>query len=234
VKTPLAAVEVLEWNWEDAEKEFRHALEINPNDAQAHQWYGNIYLGPLGRHSAAIAELKRALELNPLSLPVNTDLGYAYYLAGQPAQALAQYQKVLAMNKAFLPLHYDLGLYYHQQGLIDMEDQEWLADARLSGREVAAKAIERLSGKEHCRDLMERMVETKGLLDDPSNNLVGGDYSSAVAYANLGEKDLALAALERAYARREPGLIYLKADPGWALLRGNPQYEDLLKRIGLQ
>jgi tetratricopeptide (TPR) repeat protein len=148
-----------------------------------------------------------------------TSIGYAYYLAGRLAQALAQYQKGLPMNQAFLPLHYDHGTLSPQQGLIDIEDQEWLADARFSSQEGSARMIERLSAKEHYCELMERMAETKGLLDDPSNSLDEGDYTSAVAYANLGEKDLALAALEWAYARRDPGLIYLEVNPGWAVLR---------------
>src|SRR5579862_735427 len=113
--TSLAGIDVFSWNWPDAEKEFQRALVLNPNYALAHHWHGNLYLSPLGRHAEAIAELKRAQELDPLSLIVQTDLGFAYFFAGQYEAAFSQYQKVLAANPSFAPLHWVLGNYYFER-----------------------------------------------------------------------------------------------------------------------
>jgi TolB-like protein/Tfp pilus assembly protein PilF len=97
--TSLAAVKILhDWDWQGAEQEFQRAIELNPNSAQAHHWYGNLLLGPQGRHDEAIAEPLRAQELNPLSPIINADTGFAYYLAGRYDLALPGYQKVLAAN----------------------------------------------------------------------------------------------------------------------------------------
>src|SRR5271165_1903085 len=100
--TSLAAVEILHgWDWQDAEREFQRAIALNPNFAQAHHWYGNLLLGPEGRHDEAIAELQRAQELDPLSLIIQADTGFAYFLAGSYEPALKAYKKVLAANPNF-------------------------------------------------------------------------------------------------------------------------------------
>jgi len=228
--TSLAAADILNWKWNEADQEFHRALELNPNDAQTHQWYGNLLLGPTGRHREAIAELQRALELDPLSRVINADLGYAYFLAGNYDIAYQQYQKVLAMDPSFLPVHYELSLYYEQRGLYDQQISELVKDQILAGRPGVAKRIEQLAGQR--RKLWETMAETRGTFDTAAGS-DGSMGAAAAAYLRLGQRQLALDALQKSYGRREPYLIYLKVDPTFASLREEPAFRDLERHIGL-
>jgi TolB-like protein/DNA-binding winged helix-turn-helix (wHTH) protein len=228
--TSLAAADVLNWNWSDAEKEFRRALDLNPNDAQTHHWYGNLFLGPMGRNAEAIAELQRALELNPLSLIITTDLGYAYFLSGQYDSAYAQYQKILAIDPNFLPVHYQLAAYYRERGMYDREVEEMTTNSRLAGRPAIASDIERLSSNR--QELFETMAETAGNFNHPAE--FSGSYATSVeAYLAAGHKDRALAALQKSYEKREAYMILLKVNPALASLRADPAFQDLERKVGL-
>ncbi|HEX8815160.1 MAG TPA: winged helix-turn-helix domain-containing protein [Terriglobales bacterium] len=220
--TSLAAVHVLDWKWSDAEAEFHRALELNPNDAQAHQWYGNLLLGPMGRHREAIAELQRARDLDPLSLVINADLGYAYFLAGEDEPAFQQYQKVLASDPSFLPAHFDLMLYYGQRGMHEQEMQELAEDARLAGNPELAATVERLAN------------QPKRLFEEIARKYAGSNGVAVDANLRLGNKAKALALLERSYEAREPFMIYMKVNPELAGLRGDPAFEELERKVGLE
>jgi TolB-like protein/DNA-binding winged helix-turn-helix (wHTH) protein/Tfp pilus assembly protein PilF len=232
--TSLAAVRIfLEWDWTGSELEFKRALDLNPNYAPAHHWYGNILLGPLGRHEEAIAELNRARELDPLSLIINADLGYAYYLARQYDSALAQYQKVLAMDRNFVPVHHDLLKYYAQKKMYDAWLQEEVADSE--GSPLRAQTFKRLYASGGFRAVMLKMAESHGEPDPAAKFTQKGSFCTAAeSYAALNAKRQALAALEQCYLGREPGLIYLKVGPEWDSLRSEPAFQNLEHRIGLE
>jgi len=143
--TSLAAVKILhEWDWQGAEQEFHRAIELNPSSAQSHHWYGNLLLGPEGRHEEAIAELLRARELSPLSQIINADTGFAYYLAGRYDLALPAYQKVLAANPNFVPVHFYLQKYYRQTGQYDLWVKENIEDTRLGGSAEQAQSLQQV------------------------------------------------------------------------------------------
>ncbi|MGH9642627.1 MAG: winged helix-turn-helix domain-containing tetratricopeptide repeat protein [Terriglobales bacterium] len=227
--TSLAAVKVFDgWYWAGAEAEFKRALEINPNYAPAHHWYGNILLDPLGRHEEAIAELKRAQGLDPASLIINTDVGFAYYLARRYDDALAQYQKVLAMDSSFIPVHYDLSLYYALKGMGD----EWIRESQSIMDAERAQAARSRYVKEGFRGVLLENAATRGSFRsaNPSNSFLGG----AESYAVLGMHRQALAALQRACDQHDPGLIFLKVDPVWDGLRSDPAFQAIERRMGLQ
>jgi TolB-like protein/DNA-binding winged helix-turn-helix (wHTH) protein len=226
----LAAAYVLQWNWKEAEREFGRTLELNPNDAQAHQWYGNLFLGPMGRHTEAISELRRALDLDPLSAIINTDLGFAYFLAGQYDAALQQYRNVIATDSNFLPAHYDLILYYQQRGMHHEAIQELIEDMKLAGNPEAARAIERLSG--NPKKLYVEMVSPGGMLAREFR-APGLESRRALPYLWLGDKQSALAALQKAVESRDTELIYLKVDPDWAPLRDDSRFQELERKVGL-
>ena len=97
-----------DWDWAAAERQFREAIQLNPNYANAHHWYAD-YLSAVGRHHEAIAESKRALELDPLSPIINAWLGWRYYFARQFDQAIAQYLRTLEIDENFVPAHLVLG-----------------------------------------------------------------------------------------------------------------------------
>ncbi len=228
--TSLAAAYVLDWKWVEAEKEFHRTLELNPNDAQAHQWYGNLYLGPMGRHQEAIAELRRALDLDPLSLVINTDLGYAYFLAGQYNAAFQQYQKVLAVDPNFLPVHYDLMMYYRQRGMYNEQIQELIKDKTLAGDPDLAQKLDQLSNDP--QKLHDKLAKAAGA-SDKKVELAAFESGSAQAYLDLGKKEQALASLQRLADQREMSMIFLKVDPAWDPLRDDPRFEDLERKVGL-
>jgi TolB-like protein/DNA-binding winged helix-turn-helix (wHTH) protein len=232
--TSLAAVRIfLDWDWTGSELEFKRALDLNPNYAAAHHWYGNILLGPLGRHEEAIAELNRARELDPLSLIINTDLGYAYYLDRQYDTAFAQYQKVLAMDHNFVPLHHDLLMYYAHEKKYDAWLQEEAADS--AGDPERVQTLERLYANGGFAAVMLKMAGSRGTLESNAKVSQHGSFcTSAEAYAALQATRPALAALEQCYLEREPGLIYLKVDPAWDSMRSEHAFQNLEHHIGLQ
>ena len=233
--TSLAAVKVLaDWDWAGAEKEFRRALEINPNYAPAHHWYGNILLGPMGRHREAITELRRAQSLDPLSLIINTDLGYAYYLARQDDAAFSQYHKVLEMDSSFVPLHFDLAAYYASKGMYDDWQREQTTDFALAGQSRKAKILHALFSEGGYFKAMNEIAHSQGTFEAAIHRTEQGSFcTSAQSYAALGKTKSALASLERCFEAREPGLLYLKVDPAWDSLRSQPDFQNMLRRMGL-
>jgi TolB-like protein/DNA-binding winged helix-turn-helix (wHTH) protein len=234
--TSLAAVRILhDWDWTGAEQEFQRALELNPNSAQAHHWYGNLLLGPEGRHDEAISELHRAQELDPLSLIINADVGYAYYLAGRYDLALQAYQKVLATNPNFLPVHFYLLQYYKQAGEYDLWLKESMEDARLADSPGYAQALQQVYAHGGYRAVMEELAKPGGSSELARNQDIRVDAClSAEANVVLGRNSAALNALDNCYRAAEPALLYLKVDPAWTKLRGEPRFQDLLHRLGLQ
>ncbi len=234
--TSLAAVEILhDWDWQGAEQEFHRALELNPNFAQAHHWYGNLLLGPEGRHEEAIAELQRARDLDPLSLIINADTGFAYYLAGRYEPALQAYQKVEAANPNFLPVHFYLAKYYRQTGQYDLWLKESVEDDRLAGLSSRGQSLQQQYAQGGFRAAMEEMAGAPGA-DSVANYKPSRMDSCGAADADtaLGRNALALNALEDCYRWSEPVLVYLKVDPVWTKLRPEPRFQDLLGRLHLQ
>jgi TolB-like protein len=234
--TSLAAVKVLcDWDWQGAEQEFRRAIELNPNFARAHHWYGNLLLGPEGRHEEAIAELERARELDPLSLIINADVGFGYYLAGRYEPALQAYREVLAVNPNFIPVHFYLGKYYRQVGQYDLWLQESVENNRLSGVPDRGQSLQRLYAEGGFRATMEEMAKPAeaGSLARPKPFRIDS-CTSAEANAALGRNAVALNALEDCYRWSEPALIYLKVDPVWTNLHSEPRFQTLLGRLHLQ
>jgi len=230
--TSLAAVKILhDWDWQGAEQEFHRALELNPNFAQAHHWYGNLLLGPEGRHDEAIAELLRAQELNPLSQIINADTGFAYYLAGRYDLALPAYQKVLAANPNFVPVHFYLLKYYRQTGQYDLWVKENIEDTRLGGLAGQSQSLQQVYAQGGSRAVMQEMARPR------ESKLTGirlDSCTSAEAAAMLGRNVAALDALEECDRNSETALIYLKVDPVWTHLRPEPRFQELLRRLHLQ
>jgi len=233
--TSLAAVKILQdWDWKGAEREFHRALDLNPNFAQAHHWYGNLLLGPEGRHDEAIAELRRAQELDPLSVIINADTGFAYYLAGHYDQALGIYQNVLVANPNFVPVHFYLAQYYRQTGQYDLWLKESVADARLAGLPAQAQYLQQLYGQGGFREVLEETAKAKGAGAVANYRNVRADScTSAQSNAALGRNMAALNGLEDCYRWAGTGLLYVKVDPVWTNLRSEPRFQEMLRRIHL-
>ncbi|HWY20101.1 MAG TPA: tetratricopeptide repeat protein [Candidatus Acidoferrum sp.] len=234
--TSLAAVKILhDWDWQGSEQEFRRAIELNPNSAQAHHWYGNLLLGPEGRHEEAIAELLRAQELDPLSPIIKADTGFAYFLAGRYNLALQEYQQVLAANPNFVPVHFYLSKYYRQTGQYGLWLKETIEDQSLAGLPNQVQSLQQVYDQGGFQAAMEEMAKPKGSSKLAAFKDVRLDSCAAAeADAVLGRNVAALNALEECHRWSETALIYLKVDPVWTNLRPEPRFQGLLRRLRLQ
>ena len=225
----LASVHMAEWNFTEAEKEFRRALELNSNDAGAHQGYGGL-LSYLGRFDEALPEVRKAIELDPLYITHMIVLGDIFYYRGDYDQAIREYRSALEMDPNYWLAHGSLALTYGQKQMYPeafAELQTVMAAFPHSNVTAVLGQLKALSGakdeaRQIARDLRRR-----------SKNEYVSDYWVATIYAALGDDDKAFQLLERAYAERSQWLMQLKVDPRFANLRSDPRFQNLLRRIGL-
>ena len=232
--TSLARVlAVYDWDSKGAEKEFKRAIELNPRNAIAHQWYGG-YFEAIGRHNESIAERKRACDLDPLSLSANSELGLAFYFARDYDQAIEQFQKTLELQPNFSLVDAFLPAAFEQKGKYDQAIAGFQNGIALKG---STELSFLMSGLGHVYGVSGKKAEARALLDELKQmslqEYVPPD-SIALVYAGLGEKDQAFAWLEKAYGERSFGVAWLKVEPRWDSLRSDPRFADLLRRVGLE
>ena len=224
---------VFDWNWAEAEREFEKALELNPNNSVAHYKYGFHYLAPLARHDEAITELKRAVELEPLSLITNANLAGAYMFAGQNDRALEQARKTYELEPNFVSGLYWLALAYNANGMyaeaIALSEKVLQTDSTSQYLYLL-----RVAGYSYAKSGRRREAEEdiKRFKDIAKTRYVKS-YWVASIYAALGDKDKAFIELENAFAERDWDLHRLKVDPLMNPLRDDPRFQDLMRRIGL-
>lgn len=219
---------VYEWDWRETEREFKRAIELNPGYAAARHWYAN-YLTLMRRHGEAIAQARRAVELEPLSLSVNAGaLGNAYLQAGRVDEAIEQLRKVLELNPGFGGARHALGLAYARKGMY--------VEA-LTQMQLAAQLGERKTWTAHVgalRAAMGQKDEARKILAELE---AGPEGVSPVALASLcvavGRVDQAFKWLEEGYERRDADFPSLNIEPGLKPLRADPRFQDLLRRAGL-
>jgi len=232
--TSLARVlAVYDWDSKGAEKEFKRAIELNPRNAIAHQWYGG-YFEAIGRHNESIAERKRACDLDPLSLNANSELGLAFYFARDYDQAIEQFQKTLELQPNFSLVDAFLPAAFEQKGKYDQAIAGFQNGIALKG---STELSFLMSGLGHVYGVSGKKAEARALLDELKQMSLQ-EYvpaeSIALVYAGLGEKDQAFAWLEKAYGERSFGVAWLKVEPRWDSLRSDPRFADLLRRVGLE
>ncbi len=219
-----------EWDWPSAEREYKRAIELNPNYAEAHQGYGT-YLEALARFEEAIAERKRAQELDPLSPYRTADVGYPFYWAGQYDQAIEHYRRGLELDPSFFWSHLWIGEAYVEKGMQEEAIGEIRKAVALSGGNTRA-----LATLGHAYAVSGRRSEALKVLNDlkaRSKQSYVSPYFIALIYAGLGENDRTLEWLEKAYQERHPYLILLKVQPVFRSLHSDPRFQDLLRRVGL-
>ena len=226
--TSLARVlQVYDWNWAAAEKEFKRAIELDPRYPVAHQWYGG-YLERIGRIDEAIAERKIALELDPLSAIAQFELAQAYYFARDYDRAIEEFQKTLEFDPAFRSALQYLAVVYALTGRYD----EAIATARKMPE--SDNIFPGTAGQVYA--LAGRAEDARRVLDDLERRRER-DYISPVTFAlihiPLGEKDKAMAWLEKGYEERAFQMQFLKLDPRFDDLRDDPRFADLVRRVGL-
>jgi serine/threonine protein kinase/tetratricopeptide (TPR) repeat protein len=217
----------LNWDFRGADGDFRKALELNPSYATAHHWYGD-YLSAMNRPAEAIAEMKRAVQLDPLSDIYSRDVAWPYFFNRQYDEAIAQLQLTLRRNPRFLPARKLLARSYAQRGLFDqaIAESRQVNRERGSGRDRAELAcILALAGQ---RDQAERILSE--LTNALSSEYVA-PYDFALVYTALQQPQEALTWLEHAYATRDATIVNLQHDPRFDSLRSDRRFNSLLERL---
>ena len=223
-------LEQYEWDWAGAEREYKRAIELDPNYATAYQYYSE-YLALLGRTEESVAHIRRAHELDPLSLIINTEMGYPHFCARRWDEALGYYRKALEIDPGF---HF--AVFYAARCHVQMgEFEEAIAEARRAVALSGGSALT-VAGLGHAYAAAGRKGEARGVLRDltsRSGRRYVSPYLVATIHAGLGENERALAWLERAYEERDYLLVMLRIDPRLDGLRPDPRFRDLLRRVGL-
>jgi serine/threonine protein kinase/tetratricopeptide (TPR) repeat protein len=218
-----------DWDWPGAEREFKRAMELNPNYATAHSWY-SIYLEARGRLDEAIAGARRAPEADPLSLPISSVAGRTFYFARRYDQAIEQLRRTLEMDPNFARAHWLLAMACEQAG----RHEEAIAEAQkavsLFGGALALGELghaNAVSGK--TAEAHKVLAELKGL----SKKRYVAPFHIALIYVGLGDRSQALEWLEEAYQDHSCWFAWIRVWPQFDILRGEPRFQDLLRRMHL-
>jgi TolB-like protein/DNA-binding winged helix-turn-helix (wHTH) protein/Tfp pilus assembly protein PilF len=227
--TSLAfSLDVFDWDWKSAEKEFKRAIELNPGYATAHHWYA-WHLATLVRNQEAIAEMKKAEALDPLSLIISGDLAELLLIAHQYDDSLRQSRRTIDMDPGFAIAHYQLGEALLQEQKYNEAIAELRTAVELSGGSTTCAA-----NLAYAYALAGQKNEAVGLLNDLKARSTHGFSNAseiALVYAGLGNKDEAMVWLQKAYEDRFNPSILLR--PGFDVLRADPRFQNLLRRIGI-
>ena len=219
-----------DWDWPNAEKEYKRAIELNPRYAVAHQWYGG-YLSLMGHRNEGVAERKLALELEPLSLIINFELGIAFYYDRDYDRAIEQLQKTVELDQNFPAAHNFLPAAYEQKGMYDEAIAEFKKAIPLT---AGSEGTLSRAGLGHVYAMNGKKSEARALIDElkqvSAKEYVPG-ISVALIYAGLGEKDQAFAWLDKAYEQRAFQLQWITLEPRWDSLRSDPRFRDLMRRM---
>ena len=217
-------------DWSVAERGFKRAIELQSSYVMAHEWYAE-YLAALGRHDEALSEIKRAQQLDPLSVPVTRAVGWVLYFGRRYDLAIEELRKALAMNPEFLGARLVLWWVYIAQGAFEQA----LADIRKEVERPGLRTIKKLTLAYACAASGNK-EEASGILWELEPKLATEHrlaLLAALPFTALDSKDRAFEQLERAYQLREPGLLFLKVAPWADPLRSDPRYGPMVEKLGL-
>ena len=229
---PLAAVRVYYYrDWPAAERDFRRGIELNPNYAEIHLHYA-VCLVRFGRGEEALAEIQRAVELEPLGLGANAYWGRILFYMRQYDRAIDQLRKTLELDQNFATAHEWLGDAYEQRGMYGEAVAEWGKALTLRGTGLSLEQAYAASGFEAAVRAPARQR-----LEKSNERMKHGEYvpatEYATAYIRLGDKGQAFAWLDRAVQERNSFALEFKINPIYDNLRDDPRFQDLLRRVGL-
>jgi eukaryotic-like serine/threonine-protein kinase len=220
-----------EWDWQGAEREFQRAIELNPNYAMTWQWYA-MELAALGRHEEALRETDRALQLDPLSMSINTTTALLFYLVREYGHAQAQIRKTLELDVGFFPAHFVCGCIQEQtqqwpEALKELQEAVDLSH-RLPLFLGALGHAYAISGQaENAQEILQELLAMR-------QTKYGSSYCIAEIFLGQSQVDHALDWLEKACDERATWMIFLNVNPIFDRLRAEPRFGEILKRMGLQ
>ena len=218
-------LEWLEWDLAGAEREYKRALELNPDYPTAHHRYG-VFLVSSGRNEEGLAQLQRALELDPASLPINADIGaYMCSVFGKADEGIEQLKKTIELAPDWSRPHLLLSVCYADRGMWNESLQE-IQKTGAPGYVMRARMYAATGNRDEALKIVEMMKER---VKEQKVSPIG----LANTYATLGDKDQAIEWLEKAYAEHTPLLRGIQTARAWDFLREDPRFKDLLKRMGL-
>jgi TolB-like protein/Flp pilus assembly protein TadD len=217
------------WDWAEADRRFRRAIELNPSYATAYHRY-SFYLGKMGRFDEALAAARKAQELDPLSLVASANVGVSYFLAHRNEEAITHLRQTLDIDPKFGYAHMCLGLVHMRNGMVEPAIREFEAAKVLMGLPNVDALIAYAWAQSGDRSRAEAIV---GSLDDGAEAPRATPYHVALVHTALGDRDRAFSSLERAIDEREWFMGMLKVDPLLDPLRSDPRFGGLLQRVGL-
>ena len=231
--TALARVAQQEWDWAGAEREYRRAIELNPNYSVARILYTQ-YLYAMQRFDEAVAQAQRAQQLDPASPLINTWAGAAYFYAGRAEEAMASWQKALELDPSYSDASIVVARTYvtrgmHQQAIAELQKALTFTKGEPLVLGALAHAYARAGRREEALKLvgeLKRIQAERGRGNMPT-------FPFIWAYAGLGDKDQAFAWLESSYQERRDRMVWLNVDPLLDPLRSDPRFHDLVHRMGL-
>ena len=229
--TTLAVITAsYDWDWPEAERQFRKAFESNPNYATVHQWYAE-HLARTGRLQEAIVEARKAEELDPTSPLTNGIVGTTFYRARQYDRAIEQLEKTLDMDPDFAATHLHLGMTYvqtkrYEKAISHFSKLRNLWDSNPQLLAVLGYGSAMAGEKGRAQEILEE-------LSDLSKRQYVSPLALALVYVGLNDKDQAFRWIEKAYEDRVFWLGYVKVDPAFDPLRSDPRFANLLKRMRL-
>jgi len=222
-------LENYDFDLEQSLKEFERATQLNPNYATAHHWFANGVLSALGQFDRAIAAGKRAVELDPLSLIINANLGEDYFYARRYDEAIAQLCKTIEMDPRFYYAHWALGIALQSKGQLNEAIAEYRKAAELSDDPYVLALLGQAYARAGQREEAQKIL---GRLSEETKSRYVHAYSFVLMYLALGDKERAIDEMERAYRERAgTDIVYIKIDPMLDELRGNPRFEALVQKV---
>jgi len=220
----------LDWDWAGAEVEFRRAIALNPNYATAHQWFSSL-LDTLGRHDEALAEIRQAQELDPLSRIINATLGFQLFQTGKADAAVEVLRKQIAFDPSFAVAHGNLGWIHYYQGrfseaLAEFETMHKLDESGTFALEGLGSAYARVGRTNDAQNILAQIEELQRQ---------GTDYRVGTAWLQyvLGDHESALDSLEKGMTERAFGVEGLYSGLGWEVLRPHPRFQAILRKMNL-
>jgi TolB-like protein/DNA-binding winged helix-turn-helix (wHTH) protein/Tfp pilus assembly protein PilF len=217
-------------DWAGAEREYKRAIELNPNYATAHHRYGE-FLALMGRFDEGVAEIGRAQELDPLSLIIGADAGNVYILARQYDRAIEQCQKTLDMEPSYVMARSCLGFAYslkgrHEEAIAEFHKIEWAEDDAAWLSSYLGYIYGAAGRRDDARHMLKRLTALSKKTHVPPSSML-------LIYTGLEEKDEAFKWAERMFEEQDFTVLGLKVNPVFDSLRSDPRYVPLLRRAKL-